>query len=100
MNFGLTGEQRDMLHHVRTLLDDVCSMDYAAQCDERHTPPREAFEALARNGWLGLIAPEVYGGGGRVGHRPGTAARRNRQPLRGTGSLAVPQLSPTAATAC
>jgi len=64
MNFGLSSEQEAMLHAVRTLLDDVCSMEYAAKCDETLTPPREAFNALARNGWLGLIAPEEYGGAG------------------------------------
>jgi acyl-CoA dehydrogenase len=64
MNFGLTSEQEGMLHHVRALLDDVCTMEYAAKCDATFTPPREAFNALARNGWLGLIAPEEYGGSG------------------------------------
>jgi acyl-CoA dehydrogenase len=64
MNFGLTSEQEGMLHHVRALLDDVCTMEYAAKCDATFTPPREAFNALARNGWLGLIAPEEYGGAG------------------------------------
>jgi acyl-CoA dehydrogenase len=64
MNFGLTSEQEAMLHHVRELLDDVCTMEYAAKCDATLTPPREAFDALARNGWLGLIAPEEYGGAG------------------------------------
>lgn len=62
MNFGLTSEQQAIRDHVRALLDDVCSMEYAARCDETGTPPREAFDALARNGWLGLIAPEEYGG--------------------------------------
>lgn len=64
MNFGITSEQESMIGHVRALLDDVCSMDYAAKCDETMTPPHEAFQALARNGWLGLIAPEEYGGAG------------------------------------
>jgi acyl-CoA dehydrogenase len=62
VEFGLTAEQRALRDHVRALLDDVCTMDYAARCDETYTPPREAFDALARNGWLGLIAPEEYGG--------------------------------------
>jgi acyl-CoA dehydrogenase len=62
MNFGLTSEQVALRDHVRVLLDDVCSMDYAARCDAEQKPPREAFDALARNGWLGLIAPEEYGG--------------------------------------
>jgi alkylation response protein AidB-like acyl-CoA dehydrogenase len=64
VNFGLTSDQEAMRDHVRALLDDVCSMEYAAKCDETMTPPREAFDAMAKNGWLGLIAPEEYGGAG------------------------------------
>ena len=64
MNFGNTSDQELMLQSVRSLLDDVCSMDYAAKCDINHTPPREAFNAMAQNGWLGLIAPESFGGSG------------------------------------
>ena len=64
MNFGNTIDQELMLQSVRSLLDDVCSMDYAAKCDINHTPPREAFNAMAQNGWLGLIAPESFGGSG------------------------------------
>ena len=64
MNFGNTSDQELMLQSVRSLLDDVCSMDYAAKCDINHTPPREAFNAMAHNGWLGLIAPESFGGSG------------------------------------
>ena len=64
MNFGNTSDQELMLQSVRSLLDDVCSMDYAAKCDINHTTPREAFNAMAQNGWLGLIAPESFGGSG------------------------------------
>lgn len=64
MNFGLTDEQESMVSHVKDLLDKVCPADYVARCDETETPPRAAFEALAKNGWLGLIAPEEYGGAG------------------------------------
>ncbi len=64
MNFGNTSDQELMLHSVRSLLDDVCSMDYATKCDNNRTPPREAFDAMAQNGWLGLIAPESFGGSG------------------------------------
>ena len=64
MNFGNTSDQELMLQSVRSLLDDVCSMDYAAKCDINHTPPRDAFNAMAENGWLGLIAPESFGGSG------------------------------------
>ena len=62
MNFGLTSDQEAIRDHVRTLLDEVCSLDYVARCDANEQPPREAFDALARHGWLGLIAPPEYGG--------------------------------------
>ena len=64
MNFGNTSDQELMLQSVRSLLDDVCSMNYATKCDNDRTPPREAFNAMAQNGWLGLIAPESFGGSG------------------------------------
>ena len=64
MHFGFTSEQEALRDAVRTLLDDVCTMDYAAKCDATLTAPREAFKALADAGWLGLIAPEEYGGAG------------------------------------
>ncbi|NBO02519.1 MAG: acyl-CoA dehydrogenase, partial [Betaproteobacteria bacterium] len=47
---------------MRALLDEVCSMAYVEQCDANAKPPREAFQALAKHGWLGLIAPQEYGG--------------------------------------
>lgn len=62
MDFGLSSDQLAMRHHVRALLSKECTMEYAAKCDESKTPPHEAFNALAKNGWLGLIAPEKYGG--------------------------------------
>jgi len=62
MNFGLTRDQEAIRDHVRALLDEVCSMAYVEQCDANAKPPREAFQALAKHGWLGLIAPQEYGG--------------------------------------
>jgi alkylation response protein AidB-like acyl-CoA dehydrogenase len=62
VDFGLTPDQQAIREHVRALLDDVCTMEYAERCDTTRTPPREAFDALAKAGWLGLIAPEEYGG--------------------------------------
>jgi alkylation response protein AidB-like acyl-CoA dehydrogenase len=62
MNFGLTSDQEAIRDHVRALLDEVCSMAYVEQCDANAKPPREAFQALAKHGWLGLIAPNEYGG--------------------------------------
>lgn len=39
MNFGLTSDQEAIRDHVRALLDEVCSMEYVAQCDANATPP-------------------------------------------------------------
>jgi alkylation response protein AidB-like acyl-CoA dehydrogenase len=62
MNFGLTAEQLAIREHVKTLLDKECSLAYVAGCDKQGQPPKAAFQALAQHGWLGLIAPEEYGG--------------------------------------
>ncbi|MBJ7474189.1 MAG: acyl-CoA dehydrogenase family protein [Betaproteobacteria bacterium] len=64
MNFELTADQKNIQNHLSELLKDVCSQEYVRKCDETETPPREAFNALAKNGWLGLIGPEEYGGAG------------------------------------
>ena len=34
------------------------------ECDREHRPPKEAFEQLGRQGWLGINIPEEYGGAG------------------------------------
>ncbi|MBI4204642.1 MAG: acyl-CoA/acyl-ACP dehydrogenase, partial [Betaproteobacteria bacterium] len=36
----------------------------AERCDREAHPPREAYEALAKHGWFGLILPAEYGGTG------------------------------------
>ncbi len=64
MNFELNQDQLAIRNHVSSLLKEVCPPEYAAKCDELQKPPREAFEALAKNGWLGIIGPEEYGGSG------------------------------------
>src|SRR6195952_3814726 len=85
MNFGMTPDQEAMRDHVRTLLDDVCSMKYAEQCDNNRTPPREAFDALAQAGWLGLIAPEEDGGAAGTPTDPAHPLEENRDQLEELG---------------
>lgn len=64
MNFELSSDQINIRNHLNELLKDICTPEYVRRCDEQETPPREVFNALAKNGWLGLIGPEEYGGSG------------------------------------
>ena len=64
MDFSFTTEQDQIREHLRALLLEVCPPDYAAKCDDEARPPREAYDALAKNGWFGLIVPPEYGGSG------------------------------------
>ena len=64
MDFSFTQDQETLRAHLNELLDEVCPPEYAERCDNDATPPREAFEALAKHGWFGLILPVEYGGTG------------------------------------
>jgi alkylation response protein AidB-like acyl-CoA dehydrogenase len=64
MDFSFTTEQETLRAHVQELLDDVCTPEYAQRCDEQAEPPRAAYEALGKHGWLGLIIPTEHGGSG------------------------------------
>ena len=64
MDFSFTPEQESLRDHLRALLDEVCPPQYAERCDSEARPPREAYQALAKHGWFGLILPPEYGGAG------------------------------------
>ena len=64
MDFSFTSEQETLRAHLQELLDEVCPPQYAERCDREQRPPREAYEALAKHGWFGLIFPVEYGGTG------------------------------------
>ena len=65
VDFSFTPEQESLRGHVQELLRAVCPPEYAERCDREARPPREAYEALGKQGWLGLnIAPEYGGAGG------------------------------------
>ena len=64
MDFSFTPEQETLRGHLRELLDDVCPPEYAERCDNEGTPPRAAYDAVAKQGWFGLILPAEYGGAG------------------------------------
>jgi len=62
MDFSFTPDQESLRAHLRELLDEVCPADYAERCDNEARPPREAYQALAKHGWFGLILPAEFGG--------------------------------------
>lgn len=64
MDFSFTPDQESLRTHLQELLDEVCPAEYAERCDNEAHPPREAYEALAKHGWFGLILPPEYGGTG------------------------------------
>jgi alkylation response protein AidB-like acyl-CoA dehydrogenase len=64
MDFAFTREQETLREHLNQLLDDVCPPDYAERCDAAAEPPRAAYQALAQQGWFGLILPQEHGGTG------------------------------------
>jgi acyl-CoA dehydrogenase len=64
MDFSFTADQDELRAHIRELLDEVCPPAYAERCDEEARPPREAYQALAKQGWFGLVIPADYGGTG------------------------------------
>jgi acyl-CoA dehydrogenase len=64
MDFSFTQDQVGLRDHAKELLSSVCTPEYVARCDAEEQPPREAYEALGTQGWLGLIVPEKYGGAG------------------------------------
>lgn len=64
MDFELSSEQRMILEYgdrVAQEFDRRYWMSYA----EKHEPPKELFERIAADGFLGLMVPEAYGGGGQ-----------------------------------
>ena len=64
MDFSFTAEQDELRGHLTELLDAVCPPEYAQACDTEARPPREAYQALAKHGWFGIIIPQEYGGSG------------------------------------
>jgi alkylation response protein AidB-like acyl-CoA dehydrogenase len=47
---------------LQELLRGICPPEYAERCDREARPPREAYEALAKHGWFGLVLPAEFGG--------------------------------------
>lgn len=49
---------------VRRFCENEISREYVRECDRERRPPREAFEAIAAQGWLGVNVDAAHGGDG------------------------------------
>jgi len=63
MDFAFT-EQQEMIRKEVAALARSFSWDYWLEKDRKAEYPQEFVDAFARNGWLGIIIPEEYGGSG------------------------------------
>ena len=63
MNFKLDENQQLLQTQAQKLAREVFK-DRAARWDQNAEVPWENIELLAKQGWLGLLVPEEYGGGG------------------------------------
>ena len=64
MDFAFNERQELMRRTLRERLDLVCPPEYAMDCDRKGEAPIDAYGALAEDGWIGVSAPEEYGGMG------------------------------------
>jgi alkylation response protein AidB-like acyl-CoA dehydrogenase len=63
-SFGFTDEQKLMRDSLLELAEGVLPADKIRELDRTGGWPTEAYQALARNGWLRIPYPEEYGGTG------------------------------------
>lgn len=64
MVFGFNEEQQLWYKTVHDFMDKEITREYVRKCDEDRRYPYEAYEKVAKQGWLGLLIPEEYGGEG------------------------------------
>jgi acyl-CoA dehydrogenase len=64
MDFQISDEQQLMVGTVRELISENFGPEYWREKEQNGEFPIEYWEALANDGWLGLMLPEEYGGQG------------------------------------
>jgi acyl-CoA dehydrogenase len=64
VDLALTSEQQAFRDTVRAFCDREIAPEYVRECDREHRPPTEAYQAMAKQGWLGLNVADEYGGSG------------------------------------
>jgi 3-oxocholest-4-en-26-oyl-CoA dehydrogenase beta subunit len=65
MDFGLSEEQEMLRASARDFLQKECPRQAVRQIDEGeegYSP--DLWRKMAEQGWMGLVFPEEYGGGG------------------------------------
>ncbi|MBY8856906.1 acyl-CoA/acyl-ACP dehydrogenase [Nocardia sp. CA2R105] len=60
----LTESQADWLDVVNKFMDHEITVEYVRKCDSGREYPYEAYEKIAKQGWLGILIPEEEGGSG------------------------------------
>lgn len=65
MNINFLDDAQAMwLETVNRFMDEEVTCEYIRKCDMNRDYPYEAYEKIARQGWLGLLFPEEEGGAG------------------------------------
>lgn len=59
-----TNEQELFRTTVREFCEKEITREYVRECDREHRPPRELYEKIAAQGWLGINIAEEHGGSG------------------------------------
>ena len=60
----LNESQQLWLDTVNRFMDDEITLEYVRKCDMNRDYPYEAYEKIAKQGWLGLLFKESEGGAG------------------------------------
>jgi alkylation response protein AidB-like acyl-CoA dehydrogenase len=64
VDHDLTPEQELFRATVRDFCDREITREYVRECDRERRPPRDLYDKLGEQGWLGINIPEEYGGAG------------------------------------
>lgn len=64
MDVVLTPEQEMFRQTVRDFCEREITREYVRECDREHRPPRDLYDKLGQQGWLGINIDEQYGGSG------------------------------------
>jgi len=64
MDHEFTPEQELFRSTVREFCEKEISREYVRECDRERKAPRDLYDKIAQQGWLGINIPEEHGGAG------------------------------------